>query len=76
MHGSVNAQYTQKVSCTTGLAFQFSDGSAKRAAKNVAGKKAMVMMATDFIDELSREVALASLMLATALSRVIFWVIC
>lgn len=64
--GRVNAQYTQKLSCITVAWSHFSDGTANRAAKKVAGRNAIVMTAIVFMEELSRYVASAMLMLASA----------
>lgn len=49
----VKAQYIQKLLVITVGPFQSRDGRAKRAAKKVAGRKAMVMTATVFIELLS-----------------------
>lgn len=70
VEGSVNAQYTQKLSCITDAWSQRSDGTANKAAKKVAGRKAMVMTAMVFIAELSRLLAVATVMLASASSCV------
>lgn len=52
--GIVKTQYTQKLPVIISGPFQSSDGSAKSAAKKVAGRNAMVMTATVFIELLSR----------------------
>jgi hypothetical protein len=64
----VNAQYTQNLSCTTADWSHFRDGTANRAAKKVAGRNAIVMTAIVFMDELSRLLAVAMFMLASASS--------
>jgi hypothetical protein len=51
--GKANAQYTQWLSWMTGLEPHWRDGTAKSAAKNVAGRKVMVMIAMAFIEVLS-----------------------
>ena len=70
VNGTVKAQYTQNLSCTTTACSHFSDGTENRAAKKVAGRKAMVMIATVFMEELSCLVAVAIFMLASASSCV------
>lgn len=69
--GSVNAQYTQKRSWITTDSFHWSDGTANRAAKKVPGRKAIVMTAIVFIDELSSLDDLASCIATSASWRVI-----
>jgi hypothetical protein len=51
--GSVIAQYTQNWLVMTPDSSQCSDGRAKRVAKNVPGRKTIVMTAMVFIEELS-----------------------
>jgi hypothetical protein len=59
--GMANAQYIQKVLPTSGPAtFQGREGTAKRAARNVAGRKAMVTMAMVFIEVLFLSAACAA----------------
>jgi hypothetical protein len=64
--GNVKARYTQKLSWTTVSESHFKRGRANKAAKKVAGRNTMVMMAMVFIDELSCLLALARSMLASA----------
>jgi hypothetical protein len=64
VHGSVKAQYIQNVSCTTLGLSHCSDGTAKRAAKKVAGKNAIVIMAIVFIAVLSFFESCASRLMA------------
>jgi hypothetical protein len=66
--GIVNAQYTQNLSLTTLPPVHCNDGTAKRAAKNVAGRNTIVMTAIVFIEELSSTASLASLMFLSASS--------
>lgn len=65
---TVHAQYKGNLSGSD----QSSEGMENKAAKYVAGKKAMVRMATVFIDELSLAVASARALLALATSMLIF----
>ena len=59
VEGIVKVQYIQNLSCTTSGLSYCKDGNAKRAAKKVTGKKAMVMIAIVFIAELSFFIASA-----------------
>lgn len=63
VEGTVKAQNIQNFSCITGALSHFSNGVANRAAKNVPGRKAIVMRAIVFMDELSRLDA----------SAIVFW---
>jgi len=53
VQGRVKAQYTQNRGWMIGVPCQSSIGVENRAAKNVAGRKSMVMTAMVFMDELS-----------------------
>jgi len=78
----VNTAQTANVPIVTGIAqaqysanlsesFQPSEGMEKRAAKKVAGRKAMVRTAMVFIDDPSCRVASAKALLALAISMLI-----
>lgn len=58
--GTTKAQYTQKFLWMTFDWLQSREGIAKSAAKNVAGRKAMVMTAMIFMEVLSSKAAWAS----------------
>lgn len=58
--GTTKVQYTQKFPWMTFDWLQSNEGIAKRAAKKVAGRKAMVMMAMTFMEVLSSKAAWAS----------------
>ncbi len=66
VQGIVNAQYTQKRGCTTVGPSHCRVGMAKRAAKNVAGRKTIVIIAMVFMAELSSLVDLAISILVLA----------
>ena len=67
--GKVKAQYIQNLPDTMLSSSHRRVGTAKSAAKKVAGRKTMVMTAMIFIAELSLEAALASWMLANTSPR-------
>jgi len=68
--GIVIAQYTQNLASIMSEPCPWNDGMEKRAARNVPGRNAMVIMATVFIDEPSRLLAAARLTAARASSCV------
>ena len=72
--GSAKAQYTQwfpLITSPPSSLSQSSEGIAKTAARNVAGRNAMVMIAIVFMAELSRWAASAILRLESASSKLI-----
>ena len=67
--GIANAQYIQNLSDTIFSESHCNDRTAKREARKVAGRKAMVIAAIVFMAELSFFAAAASAILALASSR-------